>query len=321
LKNGPKIKFWFKVALVNAGLLLVAALVIELVFGAWVKAPGLWTLSIQRDFAIRGWKQEKYLRDKPMLYSRDYYGFRGNSHALAAINIVAMGGSTTDEVELSGDETWTARLEQCLVGRGTKAKIANAGINGQSSLGHIWNFYVWLRRLPGLKPKYLLAYVGINEPKIEAGPEKNIFNEDVTFLDRAGAPNMRYGGCTIERYTAAKVLGDWIIINSAFYSLYRIAWGNLQAIAKGANPRWNSELFFDGPKRGVFWRREQSTFLEIEVALLKKSLCRSSHVFHGQGGKKGPDRRRKDQRFFQEVQANGGLERGAGASDDRGVFP
>ena len=78
-------------AAVNAALLLAVALIAELVFGAWVEAPGLWTLSIQRDFAIRGWQQEKYLRDAPMLYSRDYYGFRGNSHALEAINIIAMG--------------------------------------------------------------------------------------------------------------------------------------------------------------------------------------------------------------------------------------
>jgi hypothetical protein len=260
------------VAAVNAALLLAVALIAELVFGAWVKAPGLWTLSIQRDFAIRGWQQEKYLRDAPMLYSRDYYGFRGNSHALEAINIIAMGGSTTDKVELSDQETWTAQLQQCLVSRGAPAKIANAGINGQSGLGHIRNFDVWLGHLPDLRPKYLLIYVGINETKIEGSPENNRFNDDVTFRDKAGAPNMRHGAGTIERYTAAKVLGDWITINSTFYSLYRIAWGNLQAIAKGWNPRWNAELYYDAPKRGVFWKSEQSTFSEIEVALLKKSL-------------------------------------------------
>ena len=31
-------------------------------------------------------------------------------------------------------------------------------------------------------------------------------------------------------------------------------------------------MYYDAPKRGVFWKSEQSTFSEIEVALLKKSL-------------------------------------------------
>jgi hypothetical protein len=167
------VKFLLKLVSINIGLLGLVALIIELVFGAWIKAPGLWTLSIQRDVSIHRWEQEKYLRDRPMVYSRDYFGFRGNFHALTDINIVAMGGSTTDEPDVSDKETWTSKLEQCLVRRGVSAKIANAGINGQSTLGHIRNFGVWLRHLPNFQPGYLLAYVGINESKIEGGPENN----------------------------------------------------------------------------------------------------------------------------------------------------
>ena len=265
--------YWLKVLGINVGLISLVAILVELVFGAWIKAPGLWTLGIRRDFAIHWWLQEKCLRDRPMVYSRDYYGFRGNSHALRNINIVAMGGSTTEEPNVSDNETWTANLEQCLVRRGVPAKIANAGINGQSTLGHIRNFDVWLHHLPNFRPSYLLAYVGINEPKIEGSPEDNRFQDDVIFRDRKGEPNNRYGAGTTERYTTGKVLLDWVTINSAFYSIYRIAWGNIQAIRLGSNPRWNTEFYYDVPKRGVLWRAEHSTFSELEHTLLKKRLA------------------------------------------------
>jgi len=267
------IKYFLKVVSVNALLLCVGAIIVELMFGAWIKAPGLWTLSIQRDVSIRSWEHEKYLRDRPMLYSRDYYGFRGNSHSIAEVNIVAMGGSTTDEPNVSDEETWTLRLEQCLADRDVPAKIANAGINEQSSLGHIKNFEVWLQNIPNFRPRYLLAYMGINEPKIEGGPEDSDFNDNVVFRDQEGQPNRRYGLGTSVRYSTGKVLRDWITTNSAFYSIYRIVWGNIQAIRLGSNPRWNTELFHNSPKRGVFWRAEQSTFTETEQGLLKLRLA------------------------------------------------
>ena len=246
---------------------------IELVFGGWVRAPGLWTLSIQRDFSIYSWEVEKYLRDKPMKYSRDYYGFRGNTHPVEALNMVTLGGSTTDEPDVSDEETWVAQFEQCLNGQGIGARIGNAGINGQSSVGHIRNFSVWFKHIADLKPKFFLAYVGINEPKIAQTTEANSFNDDVTFRDKDGEPNRRYGDGTAERYTYAKVVGDWISINSALYSLYKIVAGNLEAIRTGSNPRWRTELYYDAPKKGVMWGLEASTFDEADKAWFTKELA------------------------------------------------
>lgn len=213
----------FKVIVVNLGLLTVFAIVIELTFGAWIYAPGLWTLSIQRDFRIHRWTLEKYLRDNPLTYSRDYFGFRGNHHPPEAINIIAIGGSTTDEPDVSDEETWVAGLETCLNQRNVQAKIVNAGINGQSTLGHIRNFDVWFSRIPRLKPKFVLAMIGINEDKILRGPEQNRPSDDVTFRDKEGEPNQRYGYGTMQRFATIDLVRDWIQLNSAFFSLYRIA--------------------------------------------------------------------------------------------------
>jgi hypothetical protein len=267
-----KFRFWAKVAAINLAVFLVGLCAVELIFGAWVRAPGLWTLSIQRDFSMYTWKVEKYLRDRPMKYSRDYYGFRGNAHPIKALNIIALGGSTTDERDVSDEETWTARLEACLNDKGIAAKIGNAGINGQSTLGHIKNFSVWFDYVPSLHPKYFLVYAGINESKI-LDPIQNDFNDDVTFVDRDGQPNRRYGIDTIERFTRGKVLLDWIEANSALYSLYRIVVGNILAIGIGSNPRWQTELYYDAPPKGVLWSLEKSSFRELERALIVKELA------------------------------------------------
>lgn len=268
----PRLRRWAKIVGINLAVLCVGLVAIELMFGAWVRAPGLWTLSIQRDFSMYTWKFERYLRDAPMKYSRDYYGFRGNTHPVEELNIVALGGSTTDEPDVSDEETWIARLESCLNERGVRAKIGNAGINGQSTLGHIRNFSVWFDHVPALHPKYFMVYAGINEPKI-VNPKDNDFNDDVTFVDREGEPNRRFGIDTIERITRAQVAVDWIKTNSALYSLYKIVVGNIEAIRIGSNPRWQTELYYDAPPKGVLWSLEKSVFGELEEALFAKELA------------------------------------------------
>lgn len=47
--------------------------------------------------------------------------------------------------------------------------VANAGVDGQSTYGHIQNFKWWFPHIPGLAPKYILFYVGLNDFYKEAG--------------------------------------------------------------------------------------------------------------------------------------------------------
>ena len=44
--------------------------------------------------------------------------------------------------------------------------VVNAGIDGQSTHGHIWNFKFWFNKIPSLKTKYIIFYIGINEKPI-----------------------------------------------------------------------------------------------------------------------------------------------------------
>ena len=52
-----------------------------------------------------------YKNDKKTLYSRDKYGFRGRYKDLDKIDILTVGGSTTDERFLKLKDTWSEKLE------------------------------------------------------------------------------------------------------------------------------------------------------------------------------------------------------------------
>ena len=45
--------------------------------------------------------------------------------------------------------------------------IANAGVDGYSTAGNIASFHGWFDRIPGLKPRAVLVYVGINDAVVD----------------------------------------------------------------------------------------------------------------------------------------------------------
>ena len=53
-----------------------------------------------------------------------------------------MGGSTTDERYLNLNDTWSEQLELNFKKNNKSIDVVNAGIDGQSSFGHIWNFKI-----------------------------------------------------------------------------------------------------------------------------------------------------------------------------------
>ena len=104
-----------------------------------------------------------YKDKKEVIYSRDKYGFRGRFKDFDKIDILTVGGSTTDERFLKLSDTWSEKLESKLNLNLNNIDVVNAGIDGQSTYGHIWNFEEWFAKLDNFKPKYSLFYIGINE--------------------------------------------------------------------------------------------------------------------------------------------------------------
>ncbi len=205
-----------RIAAWNAVFLALVILIAELAFGGWmdsIRAPSLWRLSIYRNVAWTFAAADQYGRRDPILYRRDRFGLRGNYGAPGDVDILVLGGSTTDERFVTEGETWTDVFARCLSDAGRATRVANAGIAGQSTRGHIRNFDVWLNHIPGLKPRHALAYIGVNEPLLESR-----VNED-----------------DVEQYreSALPLWLERLKLNSALYALYRAATGNLAAWRAG----------------------------------------------------------------------------------------
>tara|TARA_B110000858_G_C17739673_1_gene444314 strand:+ start:86 stop:1093 length:1008 start_codon:yes stop_codon:yes gene_type:complete len=96
-------------------------------------------------------------------YKKDEWGFRGREKNIDKIDILAVGGSTTNQKFIPLEKTWTEQLEDLYKTNNKKIDIVNAGIDGQSTVGHIWNFENWFFKINSLKAKYIFFYVGINE--------------------------------------------------------------------------------------------------------------------------------------------------------------
>ncbi|MBF0356661.1 MAG: hypothetical protein HQL43_15630 [Alphaproteobacteria bacterium] len=152
-----------KLITINLGLLLAGALGVELIFGEWFE-DGLASLNVQRNYEIRYSAKGLYEGAGEIVYKRDPWGFRGDyGNDPAKIDLLTIGGSTANQIYLPDEQTWQAVLARELATQGKPLNIASAAIDGQSSIGHLAAFERWFPKVPGLKPKWVLAYVGLND--------------------------------------------------------------------------------------------------------------------------------------------------------------
>ena len=141
------LKSWAKVLFINLGILFICLLIIEIIFGHWFSefnlGPYMREHRLKKSPVILSYNNETY----NFLYKRNYHGFRGDEIDPSKIEAVILGGSTTDERFLPEEFTITENLNILLKRRGYKFKIINAGIGGQSTWGHIYNFQRFLKIL------------------------------------------------------------------------------------------------------------------------------------------------------------------------------
>jgi lysophospholipase L1-like esterase len=106
-------------------------------------------------------------------YVRDKYGLRDDCASPADIDILTVGGSTTDQRYLSQESTYQAVMEKALThAAGQQVCVGNAGVDGQSTYGHLRSFRDWFPLIPGLRPKLFLFYIGINDADFtRSGPD------------------------------------------------------------------------------------------------------------------------------------------------------
>ena len=136
---------------------------IEIFFGHWFDKNNLGPYV--REHRLRKATYIVNYQGKPIefIYKRNYYAFRGEDVPLQDVSAVIMGGSTTDERYKPEKYTITEILNQKLSQKNIKIKILNAGIEGQSTRGHLSNLKYWFPRLKDFKPRYIIYYIGIND--------------------------------------------------------------------------------------------------------------------------------------------------------------
>jgi hypothetical protein len=165
---------WAKLLLVNLAVLTVGVAVLELAFGNWLHPNRLNRLNLLKDREIRYEVDGLYETARTYtLYRRDAYGFRGPYRSVSDIDILTLGGSTTDQRHIHEGETWQDVLRENFSAHGRTVSVVNAGIDGQSTYGYIKNFDWWFPSVEGLRARYCLVYVGINDFYKDAGAERD----------------------------------------------------------------------------------------------------------------------------------------------------
>lgn len=108
-------------------------------------------------------------------YVRNEFGLRDNCDGPDKIDILTIGGSTTDQRYVNFEFTYQTVLQQRL--RAVKNDfdcVSNAGVDGHSTWGHLFAFENWFPLIPKLKPKFILLYVGLNDVQFIINKENNI---------------------------------------------------------------------------------------------------------------------------------------------------
>ncbi len=199
-----------KIVFINCAILIIGAVITELLFGGWLKQSNkIKYLNIVRDQKMEYATNLYSKTPVKIAYSKDKYGFRGGSifNHPEKIDILTIGGSTTDQRYITDGATWQDIIEKNFKDSIKTIRIANAGVDGQSTYGHIKDFQIWFSEVPNLKPKYILFYIGINDFFQLSDPKKF---EQVDDLE-------------------ARSFRTTIKENSVFYNLLRILRGIISA--------------------------------------------------------------------------------------------
>jgi hypothetical protein len=149
---------------INAFILALALLVLEAIFGSWISPNFISRLNVPRGLKTTFEVTDLYNWQRShVTYSRDEYGLRGTFPDPSDIDMLTVGGSTTDQRYIDDEVTWQNVMQDEFHRNGKSVFVANAGVDGQSTYGHIKNLDWWFPNIPNLKPKFILYYVGLND--------------------------------------------------------------------------------------------------------------------------------------------------------------
>jgi lysophospholipase L1-like esterase len=163
-RAGGKLRSATRLMLWNLSLMLLGILAVDLIFGSWVHEGRTRRLGVERSVS-RTWDVSRLYGQPGTIarYSRDAFGFRGLYGDVSDIDILTLGGSTTAQRAISDEATWQSVLAREARANQIDLRVANAGIDGHSTLGHLRSFEHWLGEIEDLTPRIFIFYVGIND--------------------------------------------------------------------------------------------------------------------------------------------------------------
>jgi len=97
-------------------------------FGSWLTGGGLGFVHVPRDLVLQHDTKNIRANGGIVRYSRDEWGLRGDHKHPSEINILTIGGSTTDELYSDDTETWSAGLQQKFIQVGIPAVVNNSAL-------------------------------------------------------------------------------------------------------------------------------------------------------------------------------------------------
>lgn len=199
------VKSWMRVAGWNAVFVVAALILAEIIFGTWFFGSNFRFLTIPRNIEIRHDLREIRPGGGIAVYRKDGYGLRGSYGTPSEIDMLVVGGSTTNELYVGEGETWVDVLARGLRRHGKPLRLANAGIDGHSTVGHMRSFEAWFPEIPGLRPKFVLFYVGINDSQLEYQEAFDKFEDP-----KMSARLTRYMKNNSALYNLVRILRGWL---------------------------------------------------------------------------------------------------------------
>jgi len=155
-----------RIVCVNLAVLAAGLLIVELVFGNWIFGPDYRALNIPRN-TQRVFDVGNLYPGGLITYTRDAHGLRGPYANTGSIDILTLGGSTTNQLYVDDAKTWQAVMRRGFADAGRDVSVVNAAVDGQSTRGHIALFHRWFPLIKGLKARFVLVYAGINDVALE----------------------------------------------------------------------------------------------------------------------------------------------------------
>ena len=158
---------FFRLVTYNFLVFLLLIIFLEATLGYWFKKENF-GIYMRKERKIN-WQTTSYFNGKEykFFYKRNFWGFRGNEFNPKNVKIIFEGGSTGNQRFTPENLTIVGHLNKKLSDTNQDELIYNASTDGKSVTGYINDFKHWFSKIPELKPKYVIFYIGINDRFID----------------------------------------------------------------------------------------------------------------------------------------------------------